>query len=100
MSVATSSLPIRDLEDECAVTDDSDEEFGPPNSVDSLVFSRSPPRLSQSLSLLNLMPANVKDLGKQAQVAIPIATWTIGQRGCLELHSAIPPGEHFGNVPT
>ncbi|KAH8163143.1 hypothetical protein CIB48_g5109 [Xylaria polymorpha] len=40
---------------------------GPPNSVDSLVFSRSPPKASQSLSLLGLMLANVKDLRKRTR---------------------------------
>ncbi|KAI0441921.1 tetrahydrofolylpolyglutamate synthase [Xylaria telfairii] len=56
-----------DIDDECAVIDDSDEEFGPPNSVDSLVFSRSIPKQSTSLSLLALMLANAKDLRKRTR---------------------------------
>ncbi|KAI1747102.1 hypothetical protein F4782DRAFT_535754 [Xylaria castorea] len=53
------------IDDECAILDDSDEEFGPPNSLEPLTFQRSPPKLGHSLSLLGLMLANVKELAKR-----------------------------------
>ncbi|KAI0855765.1 hypothetical protein F4860DRAFT_529948 [Xylaria cubensis] len=52
-------------DDECAIEDDSDEEFGPPNSLEPLTFPRSPPRIPHTLSLLGLLLANVKELAKR-----------------------------------
>ncbi|KAI0467706.1 hypothetical protein F4859DRAFT_517870 [Xylaria cf. heliscus] len=43
------------LDDECAIIDDDDDEFGPSTSSEPLTFPRSPPKLPHSLSLLGLM---------------------------------------------
>ncbi|KAI0399366.1 hypothetical protein F4802DRAFT_603074 [Xylaria palmicola] len=52
--------------DECAV---EDAEFVTPSSSEKLQFSRSPPRITRSLSLISLMVAGVKELAKRPMKA-------------------------------